>query len=204
MRCPGNPLPVTIRSTGSTPASLDLAEDAMTLADALVHDSAGQGGDAHWNEEAKALIAGLILYAVVHEGPRASHPGDGARNYLTLAPKGFADLLTLMQDSRGAGGLIARAANRQLGKSDREAAGVLSSAQRHTHFLDSPRIVASTSASDFTFAGLKEGVSTVFLCLPPDRLDAYSRWLRLMVAPGAHRHGALACQTGAARPVPAR
>src|SRR3546814_6073153 len=49
-------------------------------------------------------------------------------------------------------------------------------------FLDSPRIVASTSASDFTFAGLKEGVSTVFLCLPPDRLDAYSRWLRLLVA----------------------
>ena len=40
------------------PESLDLAEDAMTLADALVHDSAGQGGEAHWNEEAKALIAG--------------------------------------------------------------------------------------------------------------------------------------------------
>src|SRR3546814_19426493 len=88
-----------------------------------------------------------------------------------------------MQDSHGAGGLIARAANRHLGKSDREAAGVLSSAQRHTHFLDSPRIVASTSASDFTFAGLKEGVSTVFLCLPTDRLDAYSRWLRLLIAP---------------------
>ena len=99
-----------------------------------------------------------------------------------LDPKAFADLLTLMQDSRGAGGLIARAANRQLGKSDREAAGVLSSAQRHTHFLDSPRIVASMAASDFTFAGLKEGVSTVFLCLPPDRLDAYARWLRLLVA----------------------
>ena len=29
------------------PASLDLAEDAMTLADALVHDPAGQSGDAH-------------------------------------------------------------------------------------------------------------------------------------------------------------
>ena len=163
------------------PASLDLAEDAMTLAEALVHDPAGHGGDAHWNEEAKALIAGLILYAVVHE-EREHRTLATVRDYLTLAPKAFADLLALMQDSRGAGGLIARAANRQLGKSDREAAGVLSSAQRHTHFLDSPRIVASTSASDFTFAGLKERVSTVFLCLPPDRIDAYSRWLRLLVA----------------------
>jgi type IV secretion system protein VirD4 len=114
------------------PASLDLAEDANTLADALVHDASGQSDEAHWNEEAKTLIA--------------------------------------------------RASNRQLGKSDREAAGVLSSAQRHTHFLDSPRIVASTAASDFTFAGLKDTTVTVFLCLPPDWLDTYARWLRLLVS----------------------
>ena len=47
-----------------------------------------------------------------------------------------------MQASTAAGGLVARAANRHLGKSDREATGVLSSAQRHTHFLDSPRMTA--------------------------------------------------------------
>ena len=134
------------------PASLDLAEDAKTLADALVHDAPGQSGEAHWNEEAKALIAGLILHTVVHE-PADRRVLATVRDKLTLAPAGFAALLADMQDSAGAGGLIARAANRQLGKSDREAAGVLSSAQRHTHFLDSPRIVASTAASDFTFAG---------------------------------------------------
>src|SRR3546814_4441527 len=71
----------------------------MTLADALVHDSAGQGGEAHWNEEAKALIAGLILYAVVHED-REHRTLATVRDYLTLAPKDFADLLVLMQDSR--------------------------------------------------------------------------------------------------------
>src|SRR3546814_3971311 len=65
---------------------------AMTLADALVHDSAGQGGEAHWNEEAKALIAGLILYGVVHED-RERRTLATVRDYLTLAPKDFADLL---------------------------------------------------------------------------------------------------------------
>jgi type IV secretion system protein VirD4 len=163
------------------PASLDLAEDANTLADALVHDAPGQSGEAHWNEEAKALIAGLILHTVVHE-PADRRVLATVRDKLTLAPAGFAALLAEMQDSAGAGGLIARAANRQLGKSDREAAGVLSSAQRHTHFLDSPRIVASTAASDFTFAELKDTTATVFLCLPPDRLDTYARWLRLLVS----------------------
>ncbi len=53
------------------PAGLDLAEDANTLADTLVHDALGQSGEAHWNEEAKALIAGLILHTVVHEPAHA-------------------------------------------------------------------------------------------------------------------------------------
>jgi type IV secretion system protein VirD4 len=159
--------------------SLDLAEDAMTLADALVFDE--HETEAHWNEEAKALISGIILYVVCHDD--AAHRNlTSVRDYLTLAPDDFTALLTVMQASDGAGGLIARAANRYLSKSHREAAGVLSGAQRHTHFLDSPRIAQVVNGSDFNFADLKEGVATVFLILPPDRLDTYSRWLRLLVA----------------------
>lgn len=40
---------------------LDVAEDANSLADALVFDEPGQAAEAHWNEEAKALISGLIF-----------------------------------------------------------------------------------------------------------------------------------------------
>lgn len=162
-----------------TAGSLDLAEDAMTLADALVADE--HETEAHWNEEAKALISGVILYVVCHD--EAEHRNlTSVRDYLTLASNDFGALLTVMQASEGAGGLIARAANRFLSKSDREAAGVLSAAQRHTHFLDSPRIAQVASGSDFAFADLKETLGTLFLILPPDRLDTYSRWLRLLVA----------------------
>ncbi|MBP8072174.1 MAG: type IV secretory system conjugative DNA transfer family protein, partial [Brevundimonas sp.] len=73
-----------------------------------------------------------------------------------------------------------------LGKNEREASGVLSSAQRHTHFLDSARVNQTMARSDFRFADLKEAKATVFLVLPPERLDAYSRWLRLMVAQAIH------------------
>lgn len=163
------------------PDSLDLGEDASTLAEALVMDPPGQTSEAHWNEEAKALIAGLILFCVVHEEPERKHLGT-VREYLTLPPERFQELLGLMQESRGASGLIARAANRFLGKADREAAGVLSGAQRHTHFLDSPRIAQSLERSDFRFADLRRELTTVFLILPQNRLDAYGRWLRLLVA----------------------
>ena len=69
-----------------------------------------------------------------------------------------------------------------MGKNEREAASVLSNAQRHTHFLDSPRIAAATAHSDFRFAGLRHERISVFLVLPPDLLNAYARWLRLLVA----------------------
>jgi type IV secretion system protein VirD4 len=166
---------------GLNPNSPDLAEDTALLADALVHDPPDQGGEAHWNEEAKALIAGVILHVVCSE-PAERRTLATVRDRLTSSPREFVAMLEAMQASASAGGLVRRAANRHLGKSEREAAGVLSSAQRHTHFLDSVRINWTMARSDFRFADLKEGKATVFLVLPPERLDAYSRWLRLMVA----------------------
>lgn len=162
------------------PGSLDLTEDVGTLADALVFDEPGMAGEAHWNEEAKALIAGLILMIVATAPPDERHLGT-LRRHLTADPHRFTDLLKEMQQISEANGLIARAANRHLGKADREAAGVLSAAQRHTHFLDSPRMVEVLKRSDFRFADLKHESATVFLVLPPDRLTTHSRWLRLLV-----------------------
>ena len=165
------------------PGGLDLADDAMTLADALVYDVPGEAGEAHWNEEAKALIAGILLWVACDgQAQGADRTLEAVRDCLTFAPDNFQKMLREMSRSTDARGLIARAANRHLGKSDREAAGVLSAAQRHTHFLDSPRMTAVLGKSDFAFADLKATPATVFLVLPPDRLAAYARWLRLMVA----------------------
>ncbi|MEO0525215.1 MAG: type IV secretory system conjugative DNA transfer family protein [Pseudomonadota bacterium] len=164
-----------------TPDSLDLGEDAASLTEALVMDPAGQVQEAHWNEEAKAILGGLIMFCVCHED-RDRRSLATVREYLTLPPDRLKGLLELMQDSDEAGGLIARAANRFLGKADREAASVLSNAQRHTHFLDSPRIAKCMARSDFAFSDLRHRITSVFLVLPPNRMDAYSRWLRLMVS----------------------
>ncbi|MGO7148650.1 type IV secretory system conjugative DNA transfer family protein, partial [Rhizobium ruizarguesonis] len=133
---------------GFNPAGIDVAEDVSTLADALVFDEPGLSGDAHWNEEAKALIAGLLLH-IVASAPNDQRNLSALRRDLTMAPAAFQNLLHEMQGTGAINGLIARAANRHLGKSDREASGVLSAAQRHTHFLDSPRMTEVLSGSDF-------------------------------------------------------
>jgi len=167
------------------PGSPDLAEDVALLADALVYDPPGQVAEAHWNEEAKALIAGFILYEVC-SGRNEIPTLAAVRELLTSNVDQFMATLAAMQASDAAGGLIRRAANRHLGKSDREAAGVLSGAQRHTHFLDSVRINQAMNKSDFRFADLKGRTMTVFLVLPPERLDTYSRWLRLLLSQAIH------------------
>ena len=164
-----------------TPDSLDLGEDAASLTEALVMDPPGQVQEAHWNEEAKAILGGLIMFCVCHED-RDRRSLATVREYLTLPPEKLRALLELMQDSDAASGLIARSANRFLGKADREAASVLSNAQRHTHFLDSPRIARCLARSDFAFSDLRHRITSVFLVLPPNRMDAYSRWLRLLVS----------------------
>ncbi|MBL4571455.1 MAG: type IV secretory system conjugative DNA transfer family protein [Gammaproteobacteria bacterium] len=166
------------RLTANSP---DLGEDAASLAEALVMDAPGQSGDAHWNDEAKALLSGLIMFCVCHEDADRRTLAS-VREYLTLPPDKLHTLMELMQDSDAASGLIARAANRFLGKAEREAASVLSGAQRHTHFLDSPRIAKVMARSDFHFADLRHRITSVFLVLPPNRMDAYSRWLRLLVS----------------------
>lgn len=166
---------------GLNAGGIDVAEDVGMLADALVVDEPGMSGDAHWNEEAKALIAGLLLHMLAVEAPGERDLGT-LRKHLTLAPQAFAALLGDMQTLSDCNGLIARAANRHLSKSDREASGVLSAAQRHTHFLDSPRMTAVMARSDFAFSDLKRRNGSVFLVLPPDRLSTYSRWLRLLIS----------------------
>jgi len=171
--------------TSLDPFGEDLGEDAALIAEALVCDPPEQVTEAHWNEEAKALIAGVIMHVVTNPPP------DGAtlaavRDLLTAAPARFADTLKAMQASAAADGLIARAANRHLGKADREAAGVLSAAQRHTHFLDSRRIADSLTRSDFAFEDLRDQRASVFLVLPPERLGTHARWLRLLVAQALH------------------
>jgi type IV secretion system protein VirD4 len=163
----------------------DALDDARLLADMLVLTEgrgARDGDQAFWNEEARSLLTGLILHAAASKG-ETKRTLIHVRELLTLPPDGFANLLRDMQASQAARNLVARAATRLLQKAERERSGVVSTAQSHTHFLDSPAMadVLGGAESLVDLAALKSGKASVYLILPPDRLDAYARWLRLMI-----------------------
>ena len=160
------------------PGSPDAPDDAALIAEMLVVDE-GDGANRFWSDEAKALLSGLVLYVALTEvGERRSLLT--VREHLTAAPDDVDAVLAGMAGSSDA--VVRRTANRIRQKHDKERSAVVSTAQSHTHFLDSPRMAGVLGRSTFRLDTLRSGGVSVYLLLPPDRLDAFSRWLRLSVA----------------------
>jgi type IV secretion system protein VirD4 len=161
--------------------SLDANDDAWLLADMLVVPDGKMREEAFWHEEARALLAGLILYVASHAPPEL-RTLPHMRSLLTLPPEPFGLLLDDMLESDQVSGLVSRAAARVMQKADRERSGVISSAQSYTHFLDSPRMATVLGHSSFGLSDLKRERVTLYVVLPPDRMDTYRPWLRVMTA----------------------
>ncbi len=102
-----------------------------------------------------------------------------------------------MLASKGFTGLVTRAAKRHLGKATLDTAGVLSTAQRHTHFLNSHRAHSVLDDNNYSFADLKQSKASVFLILPLDRLYTYSRWMRLIITQSLIKMARSAIQSAA-------
>ena len=161
--------------------SQEAIDDARMLADMIVLPDGREGEQVFWNEEARGILTGLILH-VATNAPPENRTLTHVRTLLTLAPAQFAELLKDMQANLAADGLVSRTAARILQKAEKERSGVISTAQSHTHFLDSPRMALALGGSSVDLSVLKRELASVYLILPTDRIDAYARWLRLMIA----------------------
>lgn len=167
----------------------DVVSKASNLVEMIVvADGAQDGNSAHFNESAKDLIRGLLVYVCSLSDPTRRTLGE-VRRILTL-PMSTQDgresfvghLSDMSADPSLAFGLPARSANGFLAKATTpEGSGVLSTAQRHTSFLDDPRIAAALARSDFGFDELKAKAMTVYVVMPPATLAAQSRFMRILV-----------------------
>ena len=165
------------------PGHPDQFEDAALLAEMLVVDEGG-GDNRFWVDEARALLAGLVLHVAQSERDDRRSLLT-VREMLTAGPDAFEKVMNKMADEKSSVA-VRRTASRIAQKHDKERSAVMSTAQSHTHFLDSGRMEGVLKSSTFAAAALRAGGGdrplSVYLLLPPDRLDAFSRWLRLSVA----------------------
>ncbi|TJZ06971.1 type IV secretory system conjugative DNA transfer family protein, partial [Klebsiella pneumoniae] len=63
----------------------------------------------------------------------------------------------------------------------KERGSILSTVRRHLDFLDDTRIVASLARSDLNLDDLKRKPMTIYLVMPPSRLEANKRYIRAFV-----------------------
>lgn len=153
-------------------------ENAMILAESLVPHRDTKA-DPFWDDEARALLVGLLLHVAFDDTETENGTLGRLREILVSGEEELAKVLAAMLQS--ALPVVRSTAARTISKEEKLRSNVLSSAQSHTHFLDSPAVVESLSASSFDFRQLKRQPTTVYLVLPADRLAPFGRWLRLLV-----------------------
>lgn len=156
---------------------VDLTENAMIAADALIVPS--NGNEQFWDEEAKALLQGIIVYVVTDDYEDGNRTLGRVRDLLLLDGTELTALFKRMLQSEYH--IVRSTGARCLQKEEKLLANVLASVQAQTHFLDSVRIRESLSRSDFKFEDLKTDKMTIYLVLPSDRLNTFGRWLRLLI-----------------------
>lgn len=156
----------------------DISENAMMLADSIVIPSS-EGKDRFWDEEAKALLMGLLLYVALDKLEQPYRTLGRVRDIIVMGHDALDDVLAQMGTNPNT--IVSSTAARTITKEKELRASVMASLQSHTHFLDSPRIRASLATSDFRFEDLKAAPTTVYLVLPSDRLNTFGRWLRLLI-----------------------
>ena len=155
----------------------DVVGRAGTLADMLVVRS-GFESEPHWNDTARDLLRGFLVH--VAGLPAERRKMAELRAMLTAPEDQFAEILAdmLVASERGGQRLVARTAAAHLGRPERERGSVLSTAQRHTAWLDDPRLCAALARSDFNLYDLKRRPMTIYLAIPPDRLRASLGFVR--------------------------
>ncbi len=163
-------------------SSIDLSsptahEDLDMLADAIVIPSSS--GADFWDINAKVLIRAAIGHTVSIDPLNATL--FTVRLMLVRMVADRTEILQDMMQNPLARGVISDSA-RQIAASDSHVVSkILSAALRHTDWLNNPSIQAVLSKSEFDLLDVKKRPTTIYVVLPPDRLEMYSRFLRLFV-----------------------
>lgn len=179
------------------PDGPNFIDDAALIADSLVLSRNER--DPHWDAAARELLKGLILHIRLNRPATAQNLIElrrVLRDYELLSQE-IGDM-TARAGARDnpARDIIAAASSSFGNKPEKERASVLSTALRHTEFLDSPAM--SLVLQDGTASGAMkflpslrrlrasrrdpaEKPVTIYLCLPASRMPTHASWMRLVI-----------------------
>jgi type IV secretion system protein VirD4 len=162
--------------------SPNLVADVAALAQALILT---QGREPYFDDTARDLVTAIILYLVATLGPQATL-GHMRKMVTDIGARGkdAAELLVAMSKSPHA--FIRQPIGRFKDVEARDISSAINTAITQTAFLDDPALSDASrggtlTGSDFSLMQLKKKPTTIYLILPGRYMDAYSRFLRLLI-----------------------
>ena len=178
------PFDPEVRSSSINPVdfvrkSTQPLEDSRLLADMLVVPVQGTH-DPFWHEEAKALLAGIILHVATSEGVKVRTLAE-VRRIVALPEKDFIVAMHEMQDSSVAA--VRRTADSYFDMEEKVKSSVRAQARSQTHYLDSEKLAAVMGKTTMNFADLRHlPTGAFYLVIPPDQLPVLFPVLRMLLA----------------------
>lgn len=162
----------------------ELGDIATNIAEAIIIRESDKQ-DPHWDDKARTLLRGLILAVIYGEGPYRHL--QAVREILT---KSYEELIVFIKRSMCDSSitLLKHAGNEILSCGTNELRSVISSALKHTEFLESELVCdalgtwSSTGEGDYDINQLKtHGGVSIYIVIPPQHLNRYARLIRLWI-----------------------
>lgn len=169
-----NPLDILDRND---PNAVSIAQDLA----AAICPKERAGKDQFWSQSAANMLAAILLWL-------ADEPGETktlarAREIATsmnLRKK----FLPLMAASSAFGGAISELSGTFVNMAQETFSGIVGNLAQHTAFMSDPQVKAATAVSTFSMRDLITKPVTVYLVIPPYKMNVQSTWLRLMISAG--------------------
>jgi type IV secretion system protein VirD4 len=162
--------------------SENIVADVASLSGALILT---EGRDPYFDDTARDLVKAILLHLKATKG-RAATLADMRKLLTDLGRRGkaAAELLVAMEKSPHA--FVRQPIGRFKDIEARDISSAINTAITQTAFLDDPALCdpargGALTGSDFDLMQLKRKPTTVYLILPGRYMDAYARFLRLII-----------------------
>jgi len=143
-----------------------------------------------WPEMAAQLIAATLLYLTEHPGEQKTlrRLSDILSNDRKTFTRDYLSHLASFQGPATFDGAVKRWSRPFLDMPDNTFGGVFGHVANGVGFLSDPQIRRATDSSSFSMKELtgagRDCPTTVYLVIPPDKVDKQKTWLRLMITAG--------------------
>jgi type IV secretion system protein VirD4 len=155
----------------------DFIEKCRDLANMMIIRS-GTETDPHWNDSAELVLTAFIAFVCACEDDPKERNLEGVRALISSRDS-YLKSIAAMQKIDSHNGVIMRLGEQLTWLIEKELGSVMSTLQRQTAWLDSPIMKQHMSSSNFHPLELRQGLATVYLCLPSENLETLAPLMRL-------------------------